>query len=409
MRGFAPVSGAKNAALPIFAATLLAPGVYNITNVPELKDISIISKLLVELGSSVERTGDSTYRINSDGVSQFEAPYDLVKTMRASCLVLGPLLVRLKRAKVSLPGGCAIGSRPLDQHVKGLEALGADITLDHGNIEASSRGALAGRRIAMDVVTVTGTMNIMMAATKAKGVTVIENAAEEPEVAALAIFLNRMGANIEGAGSAVITIKGVDQLTSADIEVMPDRIEAGTFMAASAITKGDIIVGDIDPESVAAVTEKLRAAGCEVTESEHSVRVIGPDIIRSVDITTAPFPGFPTDMQAQFMALMTLADGASVISETIFENRFMHVAELRRMGADIAENGSTAIVRGVSKLSAAPLMATDLRASASLVLAGLAGDGETSVSRVYHLDRGYEHIEKKFEALGAVIKRVRAD
>ncbi len=329
--------------------------------------------------------------------------------MRASCLVLGPLLVRLGRAKVSLPGGCAIGSRPLDQHVKGLEALGADIKLDHGNIEASIQGALVGRRITMDVVTVTGTMNIMMAATKADGVTVIENAAEEPEVGALAMFLNRMGAHIEGAGSAVITIEGVDQLTSADIEVMPDRIEAGTFMAASAITKGDIIVGDIDPRSVAAITEKLRAAGCEVTESEHSVRVIGPDVIHSVDITTAPFPGFPTDMQAQFMALMTLADGASVISETIFENRFMHVAELRRMGADITENGATAIVRGVEKLSAAPLMATDLRASASLVLAGLAAEGETSVSRVYHLDRGYEHIEKKFEALGAVIKRIKAD
>jgi len=405
LAGRVKISGAKNAALPIFAATLLAPGVFDISDVPDLKDIRTISKLLEEFGAKVARVGSSSYRIDSGNVNHHEASYDLVKTMRASCLALGPLLARLGRAKVSLPGGCAIGERPIDQHLKGLQALGADVRLEHGYVDLRVNGKLRGSRVTLDIVTVTGVMNIMMAATLAEGRTVIENAAGEPEVVALADMLNSMGAEIRGAGSSVITIDGVDELNSTSVRIIPDRIEAGTFMVASAITGGDVKIVGVVPEHGATLLEKLRECGCRVTESENSIRVEGPDNIAPVNVTTAPFPGFPTDMQAQFMALMTLAGGASVITETIFENRFMHIGELRRMGADIKVSGNTAVVRGVAGLSGAELMATDLRASASLILAGLAADGRTGVSRIYHLDRGYEHIESKLAGIGADIRR----
>ncbi len=408
LAGQIKISGAKNAALPIFAATLLAPGVFEISDVPDLKDIRTISKLLEEFGAKVGKVGSSSYRIDSENVNHHEASYDLVKTMRASCLALGPLLARLGRAKVSLPGGCAIGERPIDQHLKGLQALGADVRLEHGYVDLRVNGRLTGSRVTLDIVTVTGVMNIMMAATLAEGRTVIENAAGEPEVVALADMLNSMGAEINGAGSSVITIDGVEELRSTSVRIIPDRIEAGTFMVASAITGGDVKVIGVVPEHGATLLEKLRDCGCRVTESENSIRVEGPDNIAPVNVTTSPFPGFPTDMQAQFMALMTLAGGASVITETIFENRFMHIGELRRMGADIKVSGNTAVVRGVAGLSGAELMATDLRASASLILAGLAANGRTSVSRVYHLDRGYEHIESKLAAIGADIRRERA-
>jgi len=403
--GAVNVSGAKNAALPIFAATLLAPGVYVIGNTPDLKDVRTIASLLSGMGAKVEKLDPSTYRVDTSGEIGYEAPYELVKTMRASFMVMGPLLARLGRAKVSHPGGCAIGVRPVDQHIKGFTALGADISISHGYVNASAPAGLRGAHITMDVITVTGVMNIMMAAALADGRTVIENAAREPEVKALAEFLNSMGANISGAGTATIVIEGVKELKAADTVIIPDRIEAGTFMTAAAITGGDVNVIGIDPISVAALTDKLRDAGCEITESGNALRVRAPEVIRSVNVTTAPFPGFPTDMQAQIMALMTLADGASVIKETIFENRFMHVAELRRMGADIKVDGATATVKGVKKLSGAQVMATDLRASASLVVAGLAAEGETEVLRVYHLDRGYERIEDKLRGLGASIRR----
>lgn len=406
LRGTIKVSGAKNAALPILAATLLAPGEFTISNVPDLKDVRTIASLLEKIGARVEKTNASTYKVNTEGPLDYEAPYELVKTMRASFMVAGPLLARLGRAKVSQPGGCAIGERPVDQHLKGFSALGASIDISHGYVNAAAGEGLRGAHITMDVVTVTGVMNVMMAAALAKGRTVIENAAREPEVVALADFLNAMGARIEGAGTATIMVDGVEDLRPADTAIISDRIEAGTFMTAAAITGGDVTVSGIDPYNVAALLDKLREAGCVIEEKGLDIRVTAPDVIRPVNVNTAPFPGFPTDMQAQIMSLMTLADGASVIKESIFENRFMHVAELRRMGADIRVDGAIATVRGVDKLSGAEVMATDLRASASLVIAGLAAEGETSVLRVYHLDRGYEHIEEKLSSLGAVIRRV---
>ncbi|MBI5814281.1 MAG: UDP-N-acetylglucosamine 1-carboxyvinyltransferase [Nitrospinae bacterium] len=405
LKGTVKVSGAKNAALPIFAATLLAPGEFSLTNIPDLMDIRTIARIIEVFGSKITRVDASAYMVDSSAITRHEAPYELVKTMRASCLVLGPLLSRLGHAKVSLPGGCAIGERPIDQHLKGLAALGAKIDLSHGYVDASAPARLKGKHITMDMVTVTGVMNIMMAAVTADGKTVIENAAREPEVVALADFLNTMGAIVHGAGTPTITIEGVKELKAAPARIIPDRIEAGTFMTAAAMTRGEVTVTRMDPVNVAALSDKLRECGCQVSEDGDSVKVAGPEVISPVNVTTAPFPGFPTDMQAQIMALMSVADGAAVITEMIFENRFMHVAELRRMGADIKVSGHSATVRGVPKLSGAPVMATDLRASACLVVAGLAAEGETQIGRVYHLDRGYEHIETKLKGLGASIRR----
>ncbi|OGW62766.1 MAG: UDP-N-acetylglucosamine 1-carboxyvinyltransferase [Nitrospirae bacterium RBG_16_64_22] len=411
MRGGVPltgevqVSGAKNAALPIIAATLLAPGPFRFSNVPVLMDVTTIGNLLERLGATVQREGDRL-AVDTTVLHGTEAPYDLVKTMRASVLVLGPLLARMGRARVSLPGGCAIGARPINLHLAGLEKMGARVSIDHGYVEAVADG-LTGARIVLDTVTVTGTENLMMAATRAAGTTVIENAAREPEIVDLANLLKAMGAEISGAGTDTITIQGGGELRPAEYRIMPDRIEAGTLAAAAAITQGDVLIRGARAEHLDAVLNKLRETGADVAvQPEGAIRVKGGRRLKSVDVRTAPYPGFPTDMQAQFMALMSISDGLSVITETIFENRFTHVAELRRMGADIKIQGTNAIIKGVSELSGAPVMATDLRASASLVLAGLAARGETEVSRVYHLDRGYESLEKKLENLGARIIRL---
>lgn len=404
LHGEVRISGAKNAALPILASSLLTDGLNTYTEVPDLRDVQSIKLLLANLGARIQSEG-STVRIDATGLNNHEAPYDLVRKMRASILVLGPLLARLKKARVSLPGGCAIGARPINLHLKGLAQLGAKIELSHGYVEAWA-DRLVGTDIDFDVVTVTGTENLLMAAVLAEGETVLRNAAREPEVVALAETLNRMGANIEGAGTAVITIRGVPALTPASAAIIPDRIESGTFMIAAALTRGDITLTHCEPDHLGACIHKMRLAGADVTIGEKTIRVKGAQEIVSVDVKTQPYPGFPTDMQAQFMVLMSIAKGTSVISETIFENRFIHVSELRRMGADIQVSSNTALVRGVPKLSGAPVMATDLRASASLILAGLIAEGITEVNRVYHLDRGYQGIEKKFSRLGAVISRV---
>lgn len=405
LKGEVQVSGSKNAALPIFVSTILAPGLNTIGNVPFLRDINTTIKVLESLGAEVEGNGH-VVKINTAGINSHEATYDLVKTMRASVLVLGPLLARFGQARVSLPGGCAIGARPINLHLKGLEALGAEITLEHGYVEAKAK-CLKGARINFDVSTVGGTEHLMMAAATAKGETILENAAREPEIVDLGLILNRMGAKIEGAGTDTIRIQGVTELYPVNYDVMPDRIEAGTFMIAAAITGGDIKIHNMKLEHLDALVFKLQDAGVEITSRDNVVRVKGSKRIRGINIKTRPYPGFPTDMQAQFMALMCLAEGASVISENIFENRFMHVSELLRFGADITVEGSTATVKGVKKLSGAPVMATDLRASASLILAGLAAEGTTEVTRIYHLDRGYESIEKKLAGLGADIQRVK--
>jgi UDP-N-acetylglucosamine 1-carboxyvinyltransferase len=407
LKGDVRVSGAKNAALPILASSILAGGTSTFHNVPKLMDIRTMGRLLGRMGATVEpdKTGYSL-RVTTDSINAFEAPYELVKTMRASVLVLGPLVARHGQATVSLPGGCAIGARPIDQHLKGLEAMGAKIQLAHGNVIARAR-RLQGAQIVCDVPTVTGTENLMMAASLAKGRTTIENAAREPEVEELATVLNKMGARISGAGTSVVTIEGVDELHPIEHAILPDRIEAGTFMVAAAVTRGDILVRDCQPEHLDAVIAKLRSAGAEVGAEAGGLRVRGGAGIDPVDITTQPYPGFPTDMQAQFMVLALRARGQSVITETIFENRYMHVQELARMGADIHVDGRTSVIRGVKKLTGAKVMASDLRASAALILAGLIADGSTEVLRVYHLDRGYEHIEKKLAKLGANIKRVK--
>ena len=383
----------------------LPQGVHEISNVPFLRDINTTIKVLESLGAVVEGNGNIV-RIDTTAVNNVEATYDLVKTMRASVLVLGPLLARHGRARVSLPGGCAIGARPIDQHLKGLKALGADIRLEHGYVEATAK-KLKGARINFDMPTVGGTEHLMMTAALAKGETILENAAREPEITDLANMLNQMGARIEGAGTDTIRIAGVSSLAPVNYRVMPDRIEAGTFMVAAAITGGDIRIRNMQLEHLDALVFKLQDAGVEIINKDGVVRVKGPKKIKSVNIKTRPYPGFPTDMQAQFMALMTIADGASVIAENIFENRFMHVSELLRFGADVIIDGRSATVKGVKKLSGAPVMATDLRASASLILAGLAAEGETEITRIYHLDRGYESIEKKLAGLGADIKRVK--
>lgn len=405
LEGRVTISGAKNAALPIIVSSLLTDGWNSFDNVPGLRDITTITRLLMDLGVRVEAGGD-LLRIDAGGLNNHEAPYDLVRTMRASVLVLGPLLARLGRARVSLPGGCAIGARPINLHLKGLEDLGASISLERGYIEAKAN-ALKGADIYFDVVTVTGTENLMMAAVLAEGVTTLRNAAREPEVVALADVLNKMGARISGAGTPVITITGVDRLAPTSATIIPDRIETGTFMIAAAVTRGDITIVGCEPNHVRALINKLKQAGVTVEEKAEGLRVIGQEDISSVDIKTLPYPGFPTDMQAQFMVLMCLANGLSVISETIFENRFIHVSELQRMGADITVSGNSAVVKGGKGLTGAPVMATDLRASASLILAGLSAPGTTEVSRVYHIDRGYERIEKKLAGLGGRLWRTR--
>jgi UDP-N-acetylglucosamine 1-carboxyvinyltransferase len=405
LAGTVRISGSKNAALPILFSALLTEGANTYTNVPNLRDIDSTLLLLSRLGARVD-TGGGSVRIDAGGLSCHEAPYDLVRKMRASVLVLGPLVARLKRARVSLPGGCAIGARPINLHLKGLAALGAEIALEHGYVTASAR-RLRGAEIYFDIVTVTGTENIMMAAALAEGVTVLRNAAREPEVVALAEVLNRMGADISGAGTPEITIRGVDALRPVAAEIIPDRIETGTFLVAAALTGGHVTITQCEPKHVGATLDKLRQAGARVDVQGQSLTITGPKKIASVDIKTQPYPGFATDMQAQFMVLMSVAKGVSVISESIFENRFIHVSELRRMGADIQVSGNTATVRGVARLSGAPVMATDLRASACLVLAGLVADNTTEVHRVYHLDRGYEALESKFAALGAAIRRAK--
>jgi UDP-N-acetylglucosamine 1-carboxyvinyltransferase len=405
LAGKVKISGAKNAALPMLISSLLADGTSTFTNVPDLMDIKSTSLLLSHLGAQVE-TCENTVRISAGDLAQFEAPYDLVRKMRASVLVLGPLVARLGKARVSLPGGCAIGARPINLHLKGLAALGASIDLKHGYVEATA-GRLKGADIYFDVVTVTGTENLMMAAALAEGTTVLRNAAREPEIEALADNLIKMGADIEGAGTSIITINGVAALNPVAATIMPDRIEAGTFMMAAVLTRGEVTLLNCEPDHVGALIDKLRLAGAEIDIRDKSIHVKGHRDIASVDIKTQPYPGFPTDMQAQFMVLMSVADSTSTISETIFENRFIHVGELKRMGADIQVSGNIAIVKGVPHLSAAQVMATDLRASASLILAGLVAHGKTEVNRVYHLDRGYQSIEKKFSALNATIQRVK--
>jgi len=405
LEGTVRISGSKNAALPILFSALLTDGVSTYANVPSLRDIDSTLLLLSTLGVQVEAESGAV-RIDARGLNCCEAPYDLVRKMRASVLVLGPLLARMKRARVSLPGGCAIGARPINLHLKGLAALGAEIALEHGYVTASAQ-RLRGAEIYFDVVTVTGTENLLMAAALAEGTTVLRNAAREPEVVALAEVLNRMGADISGAGTPEITIRGVNSLRAVSTEIIPDRIETGTFMTAAALTGGRVTITHCEPQHVGATMDKLRQAGARITLQDRTLRVEGPERLASVDVKTQPYPGFPTDMQAQFMVMMSVADGVSVISETIFENRFIHVSELRRMGADILVSGDTATVRGVPRLSGAPVMASDLRASACLVLAGLVADNTTEVQRVYHLDRGYEAIEQKFSALGAAIRRVK--
>ena len=406
LHGEVHVSGSKNAALPILASALLARGRSTFRNVPALGDVRTMGRLLTRLGAEVEDAGKGVMRIDTTNAAGHEAPYELVKTMRASVLVLGPLVARGGRARVSLPGGCAIGARPIDQHLKGLEAMGARIELARGYVNASAR-RLRGASIVFDMVTVTGTENLMMAAALARGRTTLENAAREPEVEELGRVLNKMGARITGAGTSLITIEGVDELTPIEHSVIPDRIEAGTLLVAGAITGGNVLLRDCLPEHLDAVIAKLRAAGAEVAADGDGIRVRGKAEFQPADVSTQPFPGFPTDMQAQFMVLMTRARGQSVLSETIFENRFMHVPELMRMGADIHIEGRTAIVRGPTKLAGATVMATDLRASACLVLSGLIARGTTEVLRIYHLDRGYDRLDKKLRALGADVRRAK--
>ena len=407
LKGNVRVSGAKNAALPIIAACLLGEGNHRIRNIPDLRDIKTIKSIMTELGVTFHDE-EETLVINADHLTGYEAPYEQVKTMRASILLLGPLLAKYGKARISLPGGCAIGERPVNLHLKALSAMGVDIFMEHGYINAAV-GRLQGANITFDVPTVTGTENIMMAAVRARGTTVLKNAAKEPEVLDLADMLRSMGADIEGDGTDAIVINGVKDLRSARHTVISDRIETGTFMIAAAITGGDIKIERCRPEHLDALIEKLESAGAKVETVKDCIVVKGPDVIESVDIMTRPYPGFPTDLQAQFMALMCVADGWSMIRETVFENRFIHVSELKRMGADIEINGNQALVRGKKELLSAPVMATDLRASASLILAALAAkDGRTEVHRIYHLDRGYENLEEKFRDLGAAIWREKA-
>jgi len=406
LRGEIPISGAKNAALPILAATLLAEDPVTIHNVPHLQDVTTTMSLLGQMGVGLTIDEKLSVEVDASSIQECRAPYELVKTMRASILVLGPLLARFGKADVSLPGGCAIGSRPVNLHIQGLEAMGAQIEVEGGYIRATA-GRLQGATLALDIVTVTGTENLMMAATLAEGITLIENAAREPEVVDLANFLIQMGAKITGAGTSVIKIEGVERLTGTTYTILPDRIETGTFLVGAAITGGKVKLKKTNPDLLNAVLVKLREAGAKITTGDDWIELdMEGRRLRAVDVVTAPYPAFPTDMQAQFSTLNAVAEGIGVITESVFENRFMHVQELQRMGADIRLQGNTAISHGVKKLQAAPVMATDLRASACLVLAGLVAAGDTVVDRIYHIDRGYERIEEKLAQLGAHIRRV---
>ena len=404
LNGRVRISGAKNSALPILAASLLGTEDIILEDVPKLKDVKVMCEVLESLGAEVEHLEEGVIRINSANVNKYETKYELMSKMRASFLVMGPLLTRLGKTKNSLPGGCAIGTRPIDLHLKGFKALGAAIDVDHGNINAQA-DKLIGDKIYLDFPSVGATENIMMAAVMAEGETILDNAAMEPEIVDLANFLNKLGADIKGAGTSTIRIKGVEKLGGAKHTVIPDRIEAGTFMVAAAITGGDIVVENIITSHVKPVIAKLKEAGCEVIENGDEVRVIGTKNLKAIDIKTMPYPGFPTDMQAQFMALMSLCKGTSVCIETVFENRFMHVDELKRMGADIKIDGRSAIIQGVNNITSAQVKATDLRAGAALVLAGLVSEGTTEIDNIYHIDRGYDGIEAKFTALGAKIYR----
>ncbi|MDB4444403.1 UDP-N-acetylglucosamine 1-carboxyvinyltransferase [bacterium] len=408
LKGTVEISGAKNAALPIIAACLLTGGCHRLYNVPNLRDIQTIKQIMSKMGV-VFQDENGVLSVDSENVTEYEASYDLVKTMRASILILGPLLARLGRARISLPGGCAIGARPVNLHLKALTAMGVAMSLEHGYINAEV-GRLKGASVFFDIPTVTGTENIMMAAVLAEGQTVLSNAAKEPEIKDLADMLRSMGAQIDGDGTDTIVIDGVNELKPApQHHIIPDRIEAGTFMIAAAMTRGDITIKGCRPDHLEAAIEKLQEVGVALEKTEGGIIARGPDVVNSVDIITMPFPGFPTDLQAQFMAMMCIAAGSSIIRETIFENRFIHVGELKRMGANIEIEGNQALVRGTDQLLAAPVMATDLRASASLVLAGLVAEGgRTEVNRIYHLDRGYEAMEKKFQTLGARIWREKA-
>ena len=408
LKGTVSVSGAKNAALPVIAACLLTGGWHRLKRIPNLKDVHTIKLIMSRMGV-LFREENGILAVNSETLDRYIASYDLVKTMRASVLLLGPLLARLGRARISLPGGCAIGARPVDLHLKALGAMGVEMFLKRGYINAEVE-QLKGAEIFFDIPTVTGTENLMMAAARAKGQTVLRNAAKEPEVQDLAEMLRSMGAEIEGDGTDTIVIRGQEDLAPVqEHEIIPDRIESGTFMIAAAMTRGEVHIEGCRPDHVAAVMEKLQSVGAKIHPTERGVYVQGPDSVQSVDIETMPFPGFPTDLQAQFMSLMCIGKGSSIIRETIFENRFIHVSELKRLGADIAIHGNQALVRGKERLLAAPVMATDLRASASLILAGLvAQEGTTEVNRIYHLDRGYEALEKKFQSLGAKIWREKA-
>ncbi|ULA66309.1 MAG: hypothetical protein LZF62_50298 [Nitrospira sp.] len=403
LQGEVRTSGAKNAALPILASTILGGGECVLSNMPQVVDVLTMGKLLRMLGIAVTQEGEHTV-VQAQAIASTEAPYDLVRTMRASVLVLGPLVARLGEAKVSLPGGCAIGSRPVNFHLAGLEKMGATVEIEHGYIKATAR-RLRGSRIYFDTPSVTGTENLMMAAVLAEGTTVLENAAKEPEITDLAAFLVKRGARIVGAGTDMITIKGVTELHGADHEVIPDRIEAGTYLVAGAITGGEVVVDRCRPEHMEPLLMKLRESGADLHEEKERVCLKVPGRLKGTNVRTSPHPGFPTDMQAQFVALMTVAEGTSVVTETIFESRFMHVEELRRMGADIRVEGNRVVITGKERLTGAPVMASDLRASAGLIVAGLAAEGTTEVSRVYHLDRGYERLEEKFRALGASIER----
>lgn len=404
LRGTVKIDGAKNAVLPIIAATLLAEGKSVLKGVPNLRDVHVISDLLRHLGAEVTYEG-TTLTLDASNITTCEAPYELVRKMRASFLVMGPLLARFNHTKISMPGGCAIGTRPIDLHLKGFKSLGAEVEMDHGFVEAKTE-KLTGNKLYLDFPSVGATENIMMAAALAEGTTIIENAAEEPEIVDLANFLNEMGANVKGAGTNTIKIKGVESLKGAEHTVIPDRIEAATYMVAAAMTKGDITVENVLMEHLKPIIAKLRETGCEIIEMENAVRVIGPEVLKPIDIKTLPHPGFPTDVQAQFMAMLTIANGTAVVIETVFENRFMHVAEFNRMGADIKIEGRSAIVNGVDKLYGAKVNATDLRAGAALILCGLIAEGETQIGEIYHIQRGYVDIDKKIRALGGNIEIV---
>jgi len=406
LQGVVKIDGAKNSALSIMAATLLTKDNCILRNIPRLTDIDTMAAVIRKLGVKVEWKGDNNLYIDSDSFNNYEAPYELVKMMRGSILVMGPLLARLKRAKISLPGGCAIGARPVDYHLKGFEALGAQFEVEKGYIEAKVN-TLKGTEIYLDFPSLGATENIMMAACLAEDITSIENAAKDPEVVELGRFLNEMGAKIKGLGTDLIKIEGVKKLHGIDYTIIPDRIEAGTYMIAAAITGGDVLIENADPLLLKPLIVKLEEAGVQIELEKDLIRVIRPDIVKAVDIKTLPFPGFPTDMQPQFMALSCVAKGTSVITETVFEKRFAHIGDLIRMGADIKVEGHSAIIKGVKKLSAAPVMASDLRGGAALVLAGLVAEGITELSRIYHLDRGYVRLEEKLNSLGADIKRVK--